>query len=252
MNDDVQKRPALFWSIRKASDLPAKDNWLSRAERAHLTAFRFPKRRKDWTLGRWAAKNLLLAHLSPTWPHTSPAAIEIRAARDGAPEPFLNGHPLPLSLSISHASGIAFCAAGPGNLPLGCDIERVEPRSEAFLCDFFTVRELRLINAVPEHARPFLSTLLWSAKESALKAMRRGLREDTRSVEVTFPELGTFGSWHNLLITHMPSKRTFFGWWRRDGTCVETLAATRRAQPVHQGDTDPAQAESSLPGTFFV
>ena len=67
---------------------------------------------------------------------------------------------------------------------LGCDLEIVEPRSDAFIADYFTAEEQALIERTSAADRSLLLALLWSAKESALKALRAGLRLDTRSVIV--------------------------------------------------------------------
>ena len=48
------------YAIEDWHRLPAGHDWLTAAERARLEEFRFEKRRRDWLLGRWAAKVALL------------------------------------------------------------------------------------------------------------------------------------------------------------------------------------------------
>ena len=67
---------------------------------------------------------------------------------------------------------------------MGCDLEMIEPRSDAFVADYFTVEEQALVARASAADRSRLLALLWSAKESALKALRAGLRLDTRCVIV--------------------------------------------------------------------
>jgi phosphopantetheinyl transferase (holo-ACP synthase) len=111
-------------------------------------------------------------------------AIEIRAAADGAPEAFVQNQPVPITLSISHRDDLGFCVINPSNLTIGCDLERLESRSDNFVNDYFSAEEKELIAHAPEKDHHWLATLIWSAKESALKALRQGLRLDTRSVVV--------------------------------------------------------------------
>ena len=65
-------------------------------------------------------------------------------------------------------------------MALGCDLEVIEPRSEEFVADYFTTEEQKMVSQAPIADRSKLLALLWSAKESALKALREGLRFDTR------------------------------------------------------------------------
>ena len=67
---------------------------------------------------------------------------------------------------------------------LGCDLEVIEPHSDAFITDFFTAEEQALITKASAEDRFLVATLLWSAKESALKALHAGLRLGTLSVAV--------------------------------------------------------------------
>ncbi len=76
------------------------------------------------------------------------------------------------------------CVVAPAGVSLGCDLEVIEPRSAAFVTDYFTRNEQALVERTSKEERPRLVTLLWSAKESALKALHVGLRLDTNSVEV--------------------------------------------------------------------
>jgi 4'-phosphopantetheinyl transferase len=207
------------WLEEVEADVPETDDWLSPGEALRLAGMRFPKRRTDWRLGRWTAKCLVAACLEGPRDF---ADIEIRAASSGAPEVFCLGHPAGLAISLSHRSGVACCAAGRPGAALGCDLELIEPRSAAFAADYFTANEQVLIAQTPAADQPHLLALLWSAKESALKALRIGLRADTRSVAVE-ADLGRFrcGIWQPLVMSHPNGK--FHGWWQSDGVLVRTL-----------------------------
>jgi len=209
------------WLLAVAGEVPEGDGWLSPAERERLATLQLPWRRADWRLGRWAAKHAVAAFLA-----ADPQAVEIRSAADGAPEAFLAGDPAPVALSFSHRAGRAACAVAPAGTALGCDLELVEPRSEAFVRDYLTPAEQALVGAAPEMDHPLLVNLIWSAKESALKALRTGLRLDTRSVEVRLPENGESGGWRPFAVHARETGKDFPGWWKRDGGWVLTLAAS--------------------------
>ncbi|HUJ27034.1 MAG TPA: 4'-phosphopantetheinyl transferase superfamily protein [Myxococcales bacterium] len=201
-------------------DAPASLAPFSPAERARADAMRVPQRRKDFLLGRWAAKCLIASVLR----RTAGPALEVRAAESGQPLAFADGAPLPLSISISHRAGLALAALDEGGAPIGADLERIEPRSDGFVRDFFTLSEAL---AVAGGERALLANLIWSAKESALKALGVGLRADTRSIEIELsPECA--GDWHVLRVHGAPDLR---GAWRRIGEHVATLVAAS-AGPV--------------------
>src|SRR5271166_1370926 len=135
----------VFFLEQSEADLPAGNDWLSVSERAGLNALRVPKRRADWRLGRWTAKRALSIYLSMLGDHQALADIEIRPAASGAPEAFIANRPASAAISLSHCDGSALCTVAPSGTALGCDLELVEPRSDAFVADYFTVEEQELV-----------------------------------------------------------------------------------------------------------
>jgi 4'-phosphopantetheinyl transferase len=221
---------------------------LSPAERAVFARLTFAKRRREWLLGRWTAKRLLQfsQHLYPT---PSLDAVTVGNDPDGAPYLSVNREGrLPLSLSISHREERAFCALLLSPLPassdassaaVGADVERIEPRAPAFVRDFFTPGEVRRVWACPPAMRDTMVTVLWSAKEAVLKALRQGLRVDTRSVEIchvagiegdrSLAGAGGRASepWHVLDVRcALPGAGHLAAWWCPDGPYALTLAAS--------------------------
>jgi 4'-phosphopantetheinyl transferase len=225
-----------YWLEQTDSDLPSHDDWLSPDEAVLLSRMRFPKRRADWKLGRWTAKCAAAAYLNLRGNPHAVREIEVRPAPSGAPELFLANRPASVTISISHRAGTAACAiAMPGAL-LGCDLELIEARGDTFVADYFTREEQELIWRAPGEERPRLVTLLWSAKESTLKALHEGLRLDTRCVGVTFDAqrddeyaAGVPGQyagvkrWHPLLVRYGESEA--YGWWQSAEELVRTLVA---------------------------
>jgi len=213
------------WLEQSAADLPSQDDWLSAAERVRLDTFRFAKRRADWRLGRWTAKHAVAAYLTAADDPPSLAAIEIRPAPSGAPEAYLGGQPAPVAISLSHRSGLAACATAAAGVRLGCDLEIAEPRSQAFAADYFTPEEQARVADQSTEGRWRLLALLWSAKESVLKALHTGLRADPRSVQIeSLDELtrSTSTAWHPLRARYQGL--LFEGQWRETGGCARTYA----------------------------
>jgi 4'-phosphopantetheinyl transferase len=218
-------------------DLPAGSGWLSDAERDTARSLRFAKRRRDWLLGRYTAKRALAVYEGV--PDPSLARWEIRADGDGAPTARRDGRPLEVAISISHSHDRALSVVAPVGVAPGCDIERIEARGPEFPETFFTRQERTLISEARDDARVLLVTLIWSAKESALKSLRCGLREDTRSVNVRITSDGPASSWQPLLVDLAGSSATLPGWWRTDSGYVLTVAAGR---PTGTPQRLPAEA----------
>lgn len=216
------------WLLQPATALPHDaESLLSPAEAANFSALIVPKRRSDWLLGRITAKQLVAEYLGRMDNAPSLKDIVIATDADGAPYASLHGVRLPGSLSISHSHATAFCALldEPG-ATVGADIEYVEARDPAFLSDFFTAREQAAALAWQEPHTA--TTLLWSAKEAVLKALREGLRIDTRQVQIALPTvLGA--EWTQFEVTLQPSLAERFpgawvGWASRQGDFVLTMA----------------------------
>lgn len=210
---------------RTEGDVPLANDWLSAWETIFLNGLRFAKRRADWRLGRWTAKHTIASYLNLPDNSHDLAKIEIRPAPSGAPEAFVANAPAPVTISLSHRNGTALCAIAPSGVDLGCDLEIIEPRSEAFVADYFTPEEHALIVRASPTENLRIVALLWSAKESALKALREGLRLDTRSVSVRFSDRSCDLSSWNSLDVRCPDGSLFYGWWRDTNSILRTVVA---------------------------
>jgi 4'-phosphopantetheinyl transferase len=224
----------VYWLEQSEADLPTGDDWLSPSEVAWLDTMRFAKRRSDWKLGRWTAKNALALYFLPLNVPVDPqllTRIEIWPAPSGAPEAFFQGRPATATISLSHRAGVAACAIACSSGVLGCDLETIEPRSEAFVADYFTTAEQSFLANASATDHPRLLALLWSAKESALKALRQGLRLDLRSVVVSPPDaVFDMNGWSPIAVRHSDD-RIFCGWWQHADGMVRTLVAVPLPNP---------------------
>ena len=199
--------------LLRAEALPVGDAFLSPPERARAAAMKVEGRRQDFRLGRLTARAALGAWLGVPAPGPE---VEIAAAPDGAPEVLAPSAP---SISLSHRAGQAVCAIGLPGLALGVDLELVEPRSEALVDQFFTAAEQRLVREAGAE-RHLRANLIWSAKESAAKALREGLRLDTRVLDVRLDPGPAQRGWSPLVVATPAG--VLPGWWRLEGALVMT------------------------------
>jgi 4'-phosphopantetheinyl transferase len=222
----------VYWLTRTLTDVPTGDQWLSEAERLRLRGLRIPKRRQDWRLGRWTAKCAVAAYLQRS--HHRASEIEICATVSGAPEVVIRGCDALPSISISHCSGSAVCVVAAPGSAVGCDLERVAPRTDAFYETFFTDCERKELSRVLATERALAACVIWCAKESYLKAIREGLRRSTRDVEVSLEN--TVGSIQNVVEHSSSGEWSTYrlrcgndlasGFWKRDKDFVTAVIGT--------------------------
>ena len=231
----------LHWLVLHAGqdNLLASDalpDFLHPTEIMHWQTLKIDKRRREWTLGRRAAKELIAEQVYENYGHRLDLArIAIVPHSDGWPIVMLPDQAdFPaITLSISHSGEKAFCATIEGvDRLLGADIEAIEPRTAAFAEEYFTPLENRFMAAAPADQGTTLINAIWSGKEAALKAIRRGLAEDTRIVScLPHPIMDSKAEWLPMRIEWdagrtehpMPLLR---GYWRVEGEYVMTLAFT--------------------------
>ncbi|HET9443083.1 MAG TPA: 4'-phosphopantetheinyl transferase superfamily protein [Acidimicrobiales bacterium] len=258
----MSRRPGVpatvWWLTAGLADVPEGDGWLAPAEVEHQRGLVVAARRRDWRLRRWAAKQALLRVPGGPDEATAPSRLEVANRADGSPLARLDGAPLPVAVSLSDRAGLALCALAPaqpafgawngaGSAPfqaperggggdigigIGCDVELVEPRSDAFVADWLTDAEQRVVALAGPGGRDLAANLVWSAKESALKVLREGLRRPTRSVEVTVdpgaPPVP--GTWAPLVVDRAEGGR-LEGWWRPLGAHVLTVVTAGATAP---------------------
>jgi 4'-phosphopantetheinyl transferase len=260
----------VFWLEQANDDVPAENHWLTSKELHRMQEMRFWQRRRDWRLGRWTAKCAIADYLQ--WPREPDILthIELRTAPCGAPEVAINDRPASFVISLSHRTGIAMCSIAPNGVLLGCDLEKVELRSPAFISDYFTAEEQSLLADRPAPDQLLLVALLWSAKESALKALKIGLRASTHSAVVMPEEPSSTGNspghfcepqadsaahangspWHSLRVRCVQDG-VFHGWWNRTGELLRTIvSAPPMQQPLCLTSSRLALSEAKLKPWF--
>ncbi len=236
------------WLAHGEHEVAAGTQWLSPHERSVLAGIRYTKRYTEFLTRRFTAKRALATLLQRDRSPEALAAIEIGNHPGGAPYVALDGCQAPIEVSLSDRAGWAVCLLGAPDSalgPLGIDLEIVEPRSDAFVEDFFTAAERDFVRALPAgEARDEAANLVWSAKEAALKVLKVGLRADTREVEVAIDRGRRADGWAALVVTARGGA-SFPGWWRRDGVFLLTVAGVEPREPPEllAGGGDLAAAE---------
>jgi 4'-phosphopantetheinyl transferase len=209
----------IYLAHQTLADLPEGLNWLHPAERRFLETLRFEKRRQDWLLGRWTAKKALFNLLK-----IPPQSISILKSESGAPLVAFDVPAPPCTLSLSHRAGRALAAVAAGAEPIGCDLEWIEPRSAAFLGDYFLESETAFLARVPPGQKDLYANLFWCAKEAVMKARGEGMRLHPRKIEIAVKEAA-------LSASVLPGEDRFFGFWGSDENYVWAVVRSAYLSP---------------------
>jgi len=150
---------------------------LGDGERALAESWRPEARRRDFALGRLAAREALRLVLEVR--RLSPGVEIVTGARG---EPIVQGDDR-VRVSVSHTKGLAAACAWTGTgWAVGIDLERVR-RTDALEGTYaFSRRERRLIGRLGDER---LAALVgWTVKEACWKALRLAPRDGPESVEI--------------------------------------------------------------------
>ena len=162
-------------AARLATAADADPSALSDAEAARLTTFAHDERRRQFVLGRVAARTLAAQPGEPA------RAVALAVGADGAPE--IPGR----RVSIAHTGqgdGVAAALAAVAAGPVGVDLERVAPRRPNLWTRILAPQERPLLDALGGPSDD-AQTLLWTLKEAVLKGQRTGFRAGARSIRLT-------------------------------------------------------------------
>ncbi|MDZ4698293.1 MAG: 4'-phosphopantetheinyl transferase superfamily protein [Rhodothermales bacterium] len=161
--------------LRMLTDDPAADvvmmPLLAPEEVALVETLHLEKRRRQYTLGRLALRQLLAEHLG-----ADPARVPLVVAGDGAVDLADSAW----RLSVAH-SGDHAVAAVHRHGAVGVDIERVQPRHPGLPRFLLHPEERGLVEGPDPDDRLIL---VWTIKEAVLKAMRTGFRISPRTLRV--------------------------------------------------------------------
>ena len=233
----------VVWLSRGIDDVPASDEWLSPEEASRVETLRFAKRRTEVRLARWTAKQAVVRALDLDDDSATLAAIEIRAASTGAPMLFVRGERSPVSVSMSDRADWAVCVLSHEQVGVGCDLELVEPRSAAFVRDWFTPCRAgaRARRRGWRAARSSVQPRVVGQGERARKCSRpASAATPVQSRSMSSTEMD--GTRWARLVVRSEEGATFPGWWCRYGDFLLTLAADADLEPPEHMEMPPRLA----------
>ncbi|MBY5347140.1 4'-phosphopantetheinyl transferase family protein [Rhizobium leguminosarum] len=148
---------------------------LSTDERERAATYRFERARASFIAGRYLLRQLLSVHTG-----ISPSKLVFSADKHGKLK--LEGDDR-LQFSLANTDGLVTAAVAPGCDHLGIDCERSDTEIEAAAVDSYcSADERRWLAELPAREHTHAAIALWTLKESHLKALGVGLREDPRNV----------------------------------------------------------------------
>lgn len=237
--DSAQPRVTddLAWWSAHLDSVSADGAWVDDREAERFAAMVFTKRYDEARLARYTAKSAVARFLGRSVDPEALREITVRNAADGAPEVMVDDYDAEIVIAMTDRADWSVAAVAPGPDRIGCDLEVVEARSDAFVADYFTASEQELTRESPEP--DLTANLIWSAKESALKVLRTGLRRDTRTVEVS---LGSQSSGWSPLSISLDEGGELGGWWIRYGRFILTVAGAAHLRSPRSLEDPPPLA----------
>jgi len=177
----------IFWSVTAipsllhGDEVKAVHEFLNEGEREIYWGFKTRKRQLEWLAGRVAIKSL---YSRVNNLNVSSAELIVERETSGLPYLVERGERASGRISISHNAGWVAVCQSDSELRIGIDLEEIRSRDPAFLTDYFSQAEQEQIMNGGIHTLDFRTNLIWSAKESVLKAISTGLGTDPLKVEI--------------------------------------------------------------------
>ncbi len=187
---------------------------LSAYRREQLQRIHHPLRRQQ-AIG---AELLLIRALSEYDPAFRPPARIVSGSQG---KPYLMDSPL--FFSISHSGNYSACVVAEVEAGLDLQVPRAYSESVAKRC--FTAREQAILSGCTD--RDYAFTMLWSLKESCLKARGTGLRTPMHTISVRFAPDSETASCENASLWHGVRDGCHFALCRIDGQTLDRVELNR-------------------------
>ncbi|WP_158615823.1 4'-phosphopantetheinyl transferase family protein [Lautropia dentalis] len=179
------------WRIDLDAPRPAgSDQWIAASEHARADRFKFDYLQRRYRATR-AGLRMLLARALGIQPG------EVRFVRSARGKPSLDpAHQSDLQFNLTHSEHVAWVAVG--TMELGIDLEvlgRQVKMLDSLLHRVTTPDEDGLLMAMPEALRELAFLLMWTRKESALKAWGEGISGmgSLNTLETRLPDTDVLG-----------------------------------------------------------
>ncbi|MGR9166458.1 4'-phosphopantetheinyl transferase family protein [Rhizobium leguminosarum] len=191
---------ALWQYSKNESDWNRWMQSLSSDERDRAATYRFERDRASFIAGRYLLRQLLSLQTG-----ISPSKVPLSPDRHGKLR--LEGRDR-RQFSLANADGLVAVAVASGCDYVGIDCERADAEiEEAAVDSYCSADERRWLAELPARERARGAIALWTLKESHLKALGVGLREDPRNVAFSWKDgipVITGGDrdrrWHHRLV----------------------------------------------------
>lgn len=145
------------------------ENYLHPKEKEYYDTLTVENRMKSYLMGRYAAKKAVLFCTR----NNNLESIFIQWGIFN--QPIVTGdHCNNIQVSITHSGDYGAAIAFPENLPVGIDIEQVDPRRIDVLENQISLQEKELLKS-GLHSYNKKLTMLWTVKEALSKILRTGL-----------------------------------------------------------------------------
>jgi hypothetical protein len=179
------------WRIDLDAPRPAgSDQWIATSEHARADRFKFDYLQRRYRATRAGLRMLLARRLG-----IQPG--EVRFVRSARGKPSLDpAHQSNLQFNLTHSEHVAWVAVGP--MELGIDLEvlgRQVKMLDSLLHRVTTPDEDQLLMAMPEALRELAFLLMWTRKESALKAWGEGISGmgSLNTLDTRLPDVDVLG-----------------------------------------------------------
>ncbi len=166
--------------ITKTTEVPDAETFLTGMEFSQYKHFAVEKRAQEWLAGRYAVKQLASEFFNLPF-----KKMQVKNAKNGMPVLQADGgnH---LTISISHRGDYAVAAISLTGDLIGIDVEKIEPRPQRWVEQYFNKEELIA------NDDGYL-TELWAKKEAVLKLLGVGLTIPTTQIKIINNEVQFFG-----------------------------------------------------------
>lgn len=144
---------------------------LSPDEQDRAAAFHFQKDREHFIVARGGLRSILGRYL-----HLDPAQLRFTYNEFGKPDVIGTAEDMRLRFNLSHSNGLALYAFNLDR-QIGLDIEYVKDDigCEEIAEQFFSIREIAMLRALPSRQRAEGFFNCWTRKEAYVKAKGEGL-----------------------------------------------------------------------------
>jgi len=178
-NDEIHVWRASF--EQPAEHIRQLASVLSANERSRAERFRFERDRRTFTIGRGVLRVILGHYIG-----IEPGQVQFRYGPYGKPYLAQELERSALRFNLAHSHELALYAFARGR-EIGVDLERVRPMPDAeqIAARFFSARENRALQALPQAQKIQAFFNCWTCKEAYLKASGEGLARPLDTFDVS-------------------------------------------------------------------